>query len=333
MNRPFVTIILAAGKGTRMGNGNRHKVCFEVAGIPVIVRALETYNHCGAAMNVIVVGAMAGSVMTTANERFSGIAYAFQEKQLGTGDAARKGAEILERLDFDGDILIVAGDKVITPKAIRQLLTTHRRTGADVTLATAKRPPESSAGILLTAPKGNIIGILEEPERRRVVAINALNDTLQNRPTLTREAVNALATKIAGEKTALRLSAEIWGARKNGALTRKMLAAKFSRDERLGRLTVAGEHFPAKQFLQRFDQMNLATYLFRAPALYDALRRLKAGRASREEYLTDVIQILAARKPPAKIVGCAISNPNELMAFNTPQELRAIERVYRGRNF
>jgi hypothetical protein len=80
-------IILAGGKGTRMGSSEKHKVCFEVLGVPVIIRALETYNLCGAMLNVVVAGMMAESVMTTVNRRFPGTAYAFQDQPLGTGDA------------------------------------------------------------------------------------------------------------------------------------------------------------------------------------------------------------------------------------------------------
>ena len=47
-------------------------------------------------------GMMSESVMATVNRRFPGTAYAFQERPLGTGDAARKGAEILERMKFEG---------------------------------------------------------------------------------------------------------------------------------------------------------------------------------------------------------------------------------------
>ena len=128
MKRPFVTIILAGGKGTRMGSSDHHKVCFEVLGVPVIIRALETYNLCGAMLNIVVVGMMAESVMATVNQRFPGTVYAFQEKPLGTGNAARKGAEILERMRFEGDVLVVAGDKVIEPGVIRRMLATHERT-------------------------------------------------------------------------------------------------------------------------------------------------------------------------------------------------------------
>ena len=149
MKRPFVTVILAGGKGTRMGSSDRHKVCFEVLGVPVIIRALETYNLCGSRLNLIVVGMLAENVMGVVNQRFPGTLYAFQEKPLGTGDAARKAAEILERMRFDGDVLVVAGDKVIDPGVIRRLLATHEKSRADVALATARRPPGSSTGILL----------------------------------------------------------------------------------------------------------------------------------------------------------------------------------------
>ena len=172
MRRPFITIILAGGKGTRMGTSDRTRCCFEVLGVPVIIRALETYNLCGAMLNVVVVGSMAESVMATVSRRFPGTPYAFQDRPLGTGDAARKGAELLERMRFDGNALVVAGDKVIDPKVIRRLLSAHEQSRADVTLATAKRPPNSSAGILLKSARGDIVGILEEAERRRLVALS-----------------------------------------------------------------------------------------------------------------------------------------------------------------
>lgn len=140
----IISIILAGGKGTRMGSSDRHKVCFEVLGVPVIIRALETYNLCGSLLNVVVVGMLAEKVMATVNTRFPGTVYAFQEKPLGTGDAARKGAEILERMRFDGDALVVAGDKAIEPHVIKKLVATHEQSGADVTLLMARRPPGSS---------------------------------------------------------------------------------------------------------------------------------------------------------------------------------------------
>jgi N-acetylgalactosamine kinase len=358
MKRPFVTIILAGGKGTRMGTSDKHKVCFEVLGVPVIIRALETYNLCGAMLNVVVVGSMAESVMGTVNRRFPGTPYAFQDQPRGTGDAARKGAELLERMRFDGDVLVVAGDKVIDPKVIRHLLSAHEQSKADVTLATAKRPPRSSAGILLQSARGNIVGILEEAERRRLVALAAINGAFHKQMELPQETVAGILTDLCGEKTARAIMGEILGVESpqlgaqspeagsnspspnplpgervvaERSLSRQDFERRFTKEERQGCLKVAGETVRASDMLERFDQMNLSTYLFRAPVLYDALSRLKSVRASQEEYLTDVFEILAKRAKPTRVIGCEMLDARDLMAFNNPQELLAIEEAYRQR--
>jgi N-acetylgalactosamine kinase len=332
MKRPFVTIILAGGKGTRMGTSDRHKVCFEVLGVPVIIRALETYNLCGAMLNVVVAGSMAESVMATVSRRFPGTPYAFQDRPLGTGDAARKGAELFERMRFDGDVLVVAGDKVIDPKVIRQLLAAHEQGRADVTLATAKRPPNSSAGILLKSARGNIVGILEESERRRLVALAKINEAFSTEAALPGESVERILKEQCGEKTARAVVGEIWGgATADRDLPREEFQRRFSKEERQGCLKVGAEMVQASQMLERFDQMNMSTYLFRAPVLYDALSRLKSARASQEEYLTDVFEILAKRPKPARVIGCEVHDVRDLMAFNNPQELLAIEEVYQQR--
>lgn len=342
MKRPFATIILAGGKGTRMGSSDRHKVCFEVLGVPVIIRALETYNLCGAMLNVVVAGMMAENVMTTVNRRFPGTAYAFQDQPLGTGDAARKGAGILERMRFEGDVLVVAGDKVIDPKVVRQLLRAHEQSGADITLATAKRPPNSSAGILLKSARGHIVGILEEAERRRLRALAAIDAAFEESTVLPRETVEHLVAAYCREKTARTVTSEILGqepgaggqeteggTEPGSVLTQEEFEGRFSKQERSGCIQVGGEIVPADQILKRFDQMNLSTYLFRGPVLYEALSRLKSSRASQEEYLTDVFEILARRAKPARVVGCEIKDLRDLMAFNNPQELLAVEEVYR----
>jgi len=330
MKRPFITAILAAGKGTRMGSSDKHKVCFEVLGVPVIIRALETYNLCGSRLNVVVVGMWAEGVMALINRRFPGTLYAYQEQPLGTGNAARKAAEILERIGFEGDVLVVAGDKVVEPRAIRRLLAVHQRSAADVTLATAKRPPDSHAGILLRSARGNIVGILEEADRQRRVALARLGALFRTRERLPRRLVEpAIAQACQGK--ALRGLREELGLADPGTqwLDRDEFERRFTADERAGVLKVGGQEVPVEEILVRFDQMNLSTYLFRAPVLYAALSRLKPAHAGQEEYLTDVFGLLAQRQPPARIVGCEMADARDLMAFNNPQELLAIEAVYR----
>jgi N-acetylgalactosamine kinase len=313
-----------------MGSSDRHKVCFEVLGVPVIVRALETYNLCGSMLNVVVVGMRAESVMARINERFPGTVYAFQEEPRGTGDAARRGAEVLERMRFDGDVLVVAGDKMIEPRVVRGLLARHRKTRADVTLVTAKRPQGSTAGILLRSSRGNFVGILEEAERQRLVALARLNEAFQQTARLSEEEVRRIVGAQGSAKMTEVLISELWrGADPGEELSRVAFQTRVLEEDRSGTLRVGAMAVPVDEILDRFDLMNLSTYLFRAPVLYEALHQLNSRRPNQEEYLTDVIEILARRKKAARVVGYEIRDRCDLMGFNNPQELLEIEAVYR----
>jgi len=118
MRAPKYSIILAAGKGTRMQSANLHKVCFPIDGIAAINRSLETYNDCGISYHIIVVGAMAQQVMDTVAAE--NVIYAYQAEQLGTAHAARQGAKVLRALDDQAEVLIVAGDRLIEPQVLEQ---------------------------------------------------------------------------------------------------------------------------------------------------------------------------------------------------------------------
>ena len=96
-----------------MRNRYMHKVCFDVAGVPTIVRGLNTFNRLGVTQNVVVVGEMAGQVVETVGERFTNVVFAYQPLALGTGDAARCGLQSLAHMDDSTRVLVAAGDKII----------------------------------------------------------------------------------------------------------------------------------------------------------------------------------------------------------------------------
>ena len=77
-------IILCAGKGTRMGDDSKNKVCFDCAGVPVIRRIVANMRAGGVRHFVVVVGHRAESVMAALDgER--GVVYAYQREQKGNG--------------------------------------------------------------------------------------------------------------------------------------------------------------------------------------------------------------------------------------------------------
>jgi len=90
---PTACIILAAGRGTRMGARGLPKVCFHVGGVPIINRSIAAYRACGIGTIVVVIGQDGQQVVDTVSAEFDGILFARQREPRGTGDAAQTGFE------------------------------------------------------------------------------------------------------------------------------------------------------------------------------------------------------------------------------------------------
>lgn len=73
------------------------------------------------------------------------------------------------------------------------------------------------------------------------------------------------------------------------------------------------------------DEVNSGVYLFRCPALLDALGGLRRGNAQGEYYLTDVPEILLRRG--ARVAAFCGAEGGELLGVNTPEQLAEAERL------
>jgi N-acetylgalactosamine kinase len=93
-------------------------------------------------------------------------------------------------------------------------------------------------------------------------------------------------------------------------------------------LRVGSEDLSADEVEERSGAVNASLYAFRFPALEDALRHIRADNAQSELYLTDTVGIIARG---GRVEVMEVSEPTDLMAFNNPAELLAIEEVVRGR--
>ena len=82
----------------------------------------------------------------------------------------------------------------------------------------------------------------------------------------------------------------------------------------------------AEQIEKQSPSVNASLYLFEAAALYRALGKLQASNAQGELYLTDTLANLVAEK--ARICVVDVGNPEDLLAFNTPEELLFAEEVF-----
>ncbi|MFM5931491.1 MAG: bifunctional UDP-N-acetylglucosamine diphosphorylase/glucosamine-1-phosphate N-acetyltransferase GlmU [Novosphingobium sp.] len=103
-DRPLATVILAAGKGTRM-KSDLHKVLHPIAGRPMVEHLMASAAELAPQRHVVVVGAGREQLEAALGARAT---IAVQELQHGTGHAVQQAEGALE--GFSGDVLILYGD-------------------------------------------------------------------------------------------------------------------------------------------------------------------------------------------------------------------------------
>ncbi|AXB76972.1 bifunctional UDP-N-acetylglucosamine diphosphorylase/glucosamine-1-phosphate N-acetyltransferase GlmU [Novosphingobium sp. P6W] len=101
---PLATVVLAAGKGTRM-KSDLHKVLHPIAGRPMLEHLLANAQVLAPQRQVVVAGHGREQLEKALGSR---AAIAVQEPQLGTGHAVQQAESALA--GFDGDVLILYGD-------------------------------------------------------------------------------------------------------------------------------------------------------------------------------------------------------------------------------
>ncbi len=156
--RDLGVILLAAGLGKRM-KSSMPKVLHLLGGKPLLLYALRAARDLSPKGIAIVVGNGADAVKRACGN--DGIAWVFQERQLGTGHAVRCTEEVFR--DFSGDLLILSGDvPLISRKTLLELLRHHREENAAVTLLTASLEQPMGYGRILRNTRGEVTGIVEE---------------------------------------------------------------------------------------------------------------------------------------------------------------------------
>ena len=103
----IATIILAAGKGTRM-NSDLAKVLHPIANVPMLHHAMATAATLEPALDIVVTGHQAEAVAAAARDFDADVQIANQEEQLGTGHAVQMAAPLLD--GFEGRVVVLFGD-------------------------------------------------------------------------------------------------------------------------------------------------------------------------------------------------------------------------------
>lgn len=170
----FASVVLAAGKGTRMKSA-LIKVLHPVAGPPMIAWPVAAAREAGSDPIVLVIGHQANAVQG-AFRGAADIRCAMQEEQLGTGHAVACALEALP--GFHGTVLILCGDTpLLRAETVKKMLTFHHDNQAAVTVLTALMDDPYGYGRVVRDPKGQVTRIVEQkdadPEEQEIREINS----------------------------------------------------------------------------------------------------------------------------------------------------------------
>lgn len=173
------TVILAAGKGTRM-ESDLPKVVHEANGKMMVASVIDAAVAAGATELCLVVGHQAELVQERVDEVYTKvqgytISYALQTEQLGTGHAVKCARDFI---GDEGDILVLCGDTpLIQSETLRKLVETHRREGNGATVLSAVLEDATGYGRIIRGADGTFARIVEQKdateEERAVREINS----------------------------------------------------------------------------------------------------------------------------------------------------------------
>ena len=156
----LLTIILAAGKGTRM-KSKKNKVLHKIAGKKMINHVVDTAENISSDEVICVVGHQAESVKQAVSSK--SIKFKLQSKQLGTAHAVFQAGKEIK--DHKGDVLILYADiPLIKQSTLNQMLNHHHDNFADLTIMTSILKNPNGYGRIVKDNSSKIIKIVEHKD-------------------------------------------------------------------------------------------------------------------------------------------------------------------------
>ena len=341
---PALSIILAAGKGTRMQSATMHKVCFPIDGRPAIHRALETYNACGIRHHVVVVGALAGQVVETVGREFRNVTFVYQAEQSGTADAAGLAAARIADLGVDEDLLLAAGDRLIEASVLEEMFHTFYSDRCDLVILATPRAAGSGQGRIVESPQGELLAVVEAADVRQRRVYRDIRARAEAGEALAPARLEQLMREgfagrgdVPDAKLAKAFGA-VWQAAavEHRAVDSDALlslipgsATEFAFPSAGGRVVLTPDEVDAMPY------GNTSVYLATAGALNHALGLLDRNNAQQEKYLSDIVAMLAGGGVDGtdfRVRAFKVDRAEDVMGYNDPAELLQVEAHIQSRD-
>ncbi len=160
-------VVLAAGEGVRLRplTLTRPKHLLPVGGKPLIVRLLESLKSVGIREAVLVTyykADMLKNYLKSGESLGMSLEYVSQRGVLGTADAVLRAEEHVRGEPF----LVVYGDLLVSPEAVRRVVEDFRKGGASASMAVVEVERPWSYGVV-SLEEGRVKAIVEKPPKGR----------------------------------------------------------------------------------------------------------------------------------------------------------------------
>ena len=170
--RPLSSLILAAGKGTRM-QSDLAKVLHLLCGRPLLAYCLDAAKEIHSERIVVVIGHQADLVRNIFKDE--DVIFVEQKEQMGTGHAVLQANDAFR--GYNGNVLILCGDvPLLQVSTLEALIAFHEECRAVVTVMTVILDDPGSYGRVVKGNDGEILKIVEAKdataEERLVGEIN-----------------------------------------------------------------------------------------------------------------------------------------------------------------
>jgi UDP-N-acetylglucosamine diphosphorylase/glucosamine-1-phosphate N-acetyltransferase len=158
--KKLITLILAAGKGTRM-KSDLPKVIHKINGKELVKFVIDQAKMSGSDEIWLITGHKSEMVRDVTSGL--GVNYVEQKEQLGTGHAVMQAEEVLR--GKKGDVLILCGDvPLLKPSTLKNFREFHNASGAVATVMTTEFEDPTGYGRIVKDSEGGILRIVEQKD-------------------------------------------------------------------------------------------------------------------------------------------------------------------------
>ena len=168
------SIILAAGKGTRM-KSETPKVLHKIMDKTLLGYVLDSINDI-AEETFVIIGHHAEDVEKFVSDNYKNAKTVLQSPQLGTGHAVSMACPYLK--DFDGEVIVLCGDTpLIREQTLKTFVEFHKQNNSDITVMSTIFENPTNYGRIIRNPDNSLKCIIEEKdatsEQKLINEVNA----------------------------------------------------------------------------------------------------------------------------------------------------------------